>query len=1256
MGRLNQIKNKLLELEGGSFQRLCDDWLHRKGYENVNPIGMMAATDRVVKGTPDSLFMLSNGKYVFSEYTVKQDRLAQKIEDDIRKCFDKEKTGISIDQIEEIIVCYLGKLSSIEINHLKSICHNSSIMLTLNGLDTLALSIQNSFPILSETYLGLSLDTGQLLTVDDFVIKYGQSYLSTSIDNPILFQDEALQNAVSLLDLSNFLLVSGASGVGKTLFSVNVVKALKAKETDLHVVCLFDKGADLTRDLSAKFSEPGDYLIFIDDANRLDNRIDYILHYLIDRDEARRFRILATVRDYARNSLIEKVKQYAHVHEQVINPLSNDQIRKITETIFDIRNPDYQERIIDIACGNPRLAVMAARVAIQTNQIDSIQNVTSLYDDYFGSNDRVMAVVQDRNLMAAACAISFFRKVDRLNNFQMAHIQNSFGIQPEEFWELVYILHKNEMVDLYENEVVRMSDQVLSTYLFYISVFENKIIPFSVIVNEFYPDFTGTIVDSLNPVISSFDHKKIISEIRAEVKAIFSVLTESNDVEKAIEFLSTFWFSLPVESLVFAKKIIDGMPLANIDWINESFIESKSNAEKGSLINLLTRFRFYHEDEFKISFDLLLTYLEKNVDALGVVVRNLLGLYNFKPNDWKNGYFVQNYVVDSLIKRMNYGESYLFSRIFILVAGAFLKVEHREHQWASGETFNIITFRLNPSDYQLKLRKKIINGLSVLLGARELNSNLMDFFHEYVSRMKFEGKEMVEHDLAFIEVDFVVKLEKNDLSHCLAMQSYWQNLESMKIDFPLEWVATFSNEILMLCDLLFEDRFEAQILDMGSQEFCDYRNKRFVDYFFGFTIEKFSIFMKDCVRLFNATPGRDRKHSLKNGVEISLNALIQAEPDISSECINLYFSYDDIFEVNPHQILNSLINTLSDDDIWSLINAKEYRWKNYWISTYFALLPENMVSQEKVLLLIEHISRAPSDQLRNWLDYLDKYQFFDSEIYFKIVTILVNRAKNDKYFGRPLGYLFGHQSVFFGRWFDDLMLGEKLTFDAYLAAFRVERFWDYTGASLELLAERNLNVLFILVDEIYGTEIWPDIYTNFPKLDFLWKRESYLNDVESYAKYIFQKERESFSGNDNIFCKLFIRQDGEVEPDEVAHKKWMFFRFSIENHSKNIQYICFIFNAAQYLHKDLKLELLQLFVDRNNNFNDFKTLNYEFSASMWSGSRVPILEKEKNFLEELLPLVNTIDLLEHKAYVQEQIDERENLIEIEKKRDFLESR
>ncbi|TOG20152.1 hypothetical protein CGJ07_18670, partial [Vibrio parahaemolyticus] len=89
--------------------------------------------------------------------------------------------------------------------------------------------------------------------------------------------------------------------------------------------------------------------------------------------------------------------------------------------------------------------------------------------------------------------------------------------------------------------------------------------------------------------------------------------------------------------------------------------------------------------------------------------------YNFKPNDYRYGYYVQSFIVDKLIEQLDKGENYLFSRLFILTASYLLKVEHREHQWSRGDAISIITFRLSPDECLLALRDKIISNLSFLM-------------------------------------------------------------------------------------------------------------------------------------------------------------------------------------------------------------------------------------------------------------------------------------------------------------------------------------------------------------------------------------------------------------------------------------------------------------------------------------------------------------------------------------------------------------
>lgn len=1256
MGNLNQIKSKLLEMEGGMFQRLCDDWLHRRGYENINPIGMMAATNRVVKGTPDTLIIQSNGKYVFSEYTVQQNRLAQKLEDDICKCFDESKTGISNGDIGEIIICHLGGLSSSEVNQLRMLCHERGILLSLNGLDTIALSIQNSYPILSEQYLAIPLDTGQLLSVEDFIERYGKNNLTTSIENDILFQDDAIARSISLLRSNNFLLVSGSAGVGKTIFSINLAKELKRIHTNLNVICLFDKGADLIRDVTARFSEPGKYLIFIDDANRLDNRLDYLLHYLHEPDINREFRIIATVRDYARESVVEKAKSYTEVHEQVIKPLSDDQIKAMVETIFGIKNDEYKNRIQEIARGNARLAVMASKVVLKTNQISSIRNVTSLYDDYFGKNDSVKAVVDDGKLMAVACSISFFRKIDKLNETQMLHVQQSFGIQPEEFGEFVSILHKKELVDLYENEVVKISDQILSSYLFYVSVFEKKVIPFSVIVSDFYPNFTRAIIDSLNPVISCFDHKKIVDEIRGEVRAIFEEMSAHSETDELVEFLYTFWFALPTESLVFARNTISLAPTSDIDWSGEVFEESKTEAHKGSLIKLLGNFRHYGEAEFQISFDLLLCHLEKNVDSLGCVIQNLLNHYNFKPDDYQYGYFIQNYVVDKLIERMDEGKNYLFSRLFILVCKAFLKVEYREHRWSRDDTINIITFRLSPDSYILPIREKLIKNLGILVKNDEYKHLSLEQFKEYVTRLRYEGREMARADLQWVSKHFVINLNPSDISNCLIMQDYCENLDLLELEYPIEWKGYLSNDVIILSNLILEDRHERRYLEMGYEEYNLYRHQCLVDYFTGISHDEFSIFIQKLIRIKQAFIGKDKSYSINNGIEKSLRALADAAPSIFPDLVSMYQEFDDIFEVNPHFIIVNLFNLVPTENVWKIVNAKAYKWKQLWRSTYFANLPKEAISKEEVISLIDHFNSVPSNQLRSWLDFLDKFKTVDNEIYAKVVRILVDKSKVDQNYARPLTYLFNAHSELSDNLFDVFKTHEDLVFEAYLAAFNIDKHCDASGDVLSLLTERNFGLLFQVIDQVYEKERWPDVHSTIPEMNFLWTRDAFLEEIELYGKYIHYKEDNLYSSHDNLFSKLFVKVDGQIDSDSLLERKKQFLKYTVERNSNDIKYVCFIFQSANYMSEAFRRELLTVLLSGNSNFEDFKRLDYELVARSWSGSRVPILEREKNFLVSILPIFNSIEFLEHRYYVEKQIEEKVRYIEYEKKRDFLESR
>lgn len=242
---------------------------------------------------------------------------------------------------------------------------------------------------------------------------------------------------------------------------------------------------------------------------------------------------------------------------------------------------------------------------------------------------------------------------------------------------------------------------------------------------------------------------------------------------------------------------------------------------------------------------------------------------------------------------------------------------------------------------------------------------------------------MAEADLPFLEKNFIKTLNTKNISNCLIMQDYCNHLESLGLSFPKAWKEEFFNETLELSNLLLEDRHERRMLDMGYEEYNQYRHKSLVEHFSGVSMNDF---IEKCKMLHQVLSGRDRDYSLKTGLEMCLRALFEVAPEIYPELVSKYLEYDDHFEINPHFVVSNLFNILSSSEVLSLLSNRKFRYKKLWLSAYFAQFPEESITKNESVLLVEHISNTPSNELHGWLDYLDKYKHVDCEIYSKLLV------------------------------------------------------------------------------------------------------------------------------------------------------------------------------------------------------------------------------------------------------------------------------
>lgn len=239
MSKINEIQQRLSEIDGTRFHRLVDTYLNKKYQYNIHSTGTKMGEDKPRKGTPDTLIKLENGQYIFVEYTTRKTDIRKKLLDDIKKCLDPEKTNIQINKIDKIILASNSSFQSTDIEEFQKAC--GSIECEILSNSTLSYDLNNNYSILVKDFLGI--DVGIVLTPTILQKYYLNNFdtISLLITNTpksiedifinLLIQEEEKEKEKkystvrkipqtieieTLLKESNKSLIYGKAGIGKT--------------------------------------------------------------------------------------------------------------------------------------------------------------------------------------------------------------------------------------------------------------------------------------------------------------------------------------------------------------------------------------------------------------------------------------------------------------------------------------------------------------------------------------------------------------------------------------------------------------------------------------------------------------------------------------------------------------------------------------------------------------------------------------------------------------------------------------------------------------------------------------------------------------------------------------------------------------------------------------------------------------------------------------------------------------------------------
>lgn len=1223
--------------------------MQRKGYQNLNSIGSVFGKNKVRKGTPDSTFRNPNGKFIFAEYTTQKDKLFDKISSDIEKCLDETRTEIQNTEIEKIIVCHTGRLETKEIKKLEKKTKVLEIILEIYSIESISIDLYNHFPRIANEFLGISVDTGQILELDDFVNSYGKSQYATPIDTEFCFREKEIKQVLSHLSSSQLVLISGSAGVGKTRLALEIIRKFKTDNPDYVSYIIRDRGQDLFLDLKDYFSQPNKFLLLVDDANRI-GKFDYIIDLLRDCRVDQEFKVIATVRDYAIKKIKDIASSLADLEEISILSFKSTEIRELIKKIYNINNDLWLERICKISSGNPRIAVMASKIAVEEENLNSLQDVSFLYDKYFSSIRNDLQALEDTHVLKTAGIISLFRSLDRTNEQLMDMIQNIFNINATAFWKSAQLLHRHELVDIYENEVVKISDQVLATYLFYLCVFKNKEINLEIILEQLFPNLINRIQDAIYPCLYSFNFEDLAAQINPIVKNQWKAYINDNQTNKLHLLVKTFWFFLQTETLCYVSDQVHSMDAKDIKYDEICWEASDKFLYSDPLLSLLECFSQANDHEFKIALELICQYVEKNPEITPNVLYLLSKRFGFNRRSHGEDYRKQHILVDVFIECVK-GEDNLFAcKIFITLCNNLLNTQFDNFEFSDKKTLNHNTFLLLNTKALLVLREKIWDHLFVLFDNTEIRSDILNLLKNYTSSIyNPKSKEILEHDLQRLVPFLKSKLDPHDFRHCLIVNEYIKFVLQRKLGSSTEELSNqFNSDTYQVYKLLICQGDDNQEDNMNQNDFEQLKRKRIDKYTQQFDFQNYQSLLRVCKDIYEQLEYK-KKHQIFSGIDLVFTTLYDRNPDLFASVMDYYLTIGEPFKFkHPTPLVEKLIAAIGLNDAKDLIEKYDFLTKYKWAFAFYQALKIEQITLKHTEQLYVIYNKATLEQLPYSFNYLLKFMEKDNQIIANIIKILVAKASDNKNYGRIFNPLFNSCSDV-NRQLTSVFTGNEIVLkQAYLLLNCVNNNADYNGKSFEKIMNMDPNFLLECIDYAYSNDILLSLDHSF-----IWLRDD-TEDIMTAAieKIISYETAYNFRAESYMKCLFRIRNQ-HPNAQEIRERQDVFLKKAIKNNANNIAVLKLFFKIISCFNPDRRIPLVTHFLSINDDLETFKNICLEPDSYSWWGSAIPMYNKRIDYWKSLSLSCDSINLLYHRKYIEGHVQTLQECLEKEKKSEFI---
>ena len=1229
-GRIQIIEQKLDTIDSAAFQNLCDMYLNlREGaFTSFNRTGSQIGKQKTVKGTPDTFFRLANGNLQYVEFTTKAKKgIVKKIKEDIDKCINPKLTGIPVSSVNKILLCFNSKVDTKQETEIIAHAQINNIQIELIGIDILALDIYLKYPILQKDPLGLPIDTAQILPLDTFIGEYDNKggQLSTPLSNVFLHRKTELITIAENLAEKDLLIITGLAGVGKTRIALEAVKEFIISNPSYSGYVIAEKSKDIYADLRIYLLSDKDYILMVDDANRQLINLNQILGIFKEKRKGN-IKLVLTVRDYALKDIENECLTY-NFNKIILEKFTDAEITALISCdAFNIVNPQFQKKIIELADGNARLAIMSAKLALEQQgyflypQQDD-KHIFELYDAYFRTFIKDFDTLNTKDSLKVLGIISFFYTIDKNNKEFIKNLLETFEIDYYTFYEIIDRLEARELLEV-RNSYIKVSEQIMATYFFYKVFIKDKILSFRSLLFKFFPDYKKRFEDTLTPASNTFNYLNVQTAISSTLddylKSIYS------DEDKAFDFFSLFAPYKRSEMVNYVYQSITKYPESNNPIYNTHYETNASVFKKDNTLGLLARLLHCFSEDFNNIVELSFEYCRKIPKSLPEFINLIKERLLINEYDQTNNFTRQTEFFDIIFHEFREQQPHYIQAFFPL-AKLFLLHTYNSNESGRNGTIRIVYYTFPMSETPKRLRINIWKFLFEYF--EKYPTDIFEVIKDYRIKTDFVS-EILESDLSlllpFIENNF----SKDNFEHVYFVNEFVKRLDKQKLASKgyrnlKKKFESKDDKYFKLLDWTAHKNKQNYDFD-NIEDFYDIKRKEGKKNLIFHKKEDFAKLHK-AIKNVLLTTNNDAWD-----LGLALNCIVKENFLINNELgFSLLESILDDYKLNLYVFYETTDTISNYSEDWALkLWNKLSTWQNphslnAQILFFYSLAQVTEFYKMELLKTISSINSNCYLRLSNF----EKFIILDKNIISDILQIVVNKIEKESLHIKLDDYIFE-------KYTEVCPKNAKLVEKAYLQQEKNNNTFDNQQNGLKFLIQENKFFLMDFLREFYANEDNPyNLNTDkHKKLGFIWD----FGDAETVIEDSFQFiiDNSHYLGIGEPILVIFFNNLNEQQ----ALKAEKFILKYVEQNTKDKDKINLVINIVLHKMPMLFEDVLLSYITLNTDVEDFKKIHWKgngvksyvgevYFGEIWA-------KKWQNILEIVEKSKKQLDLIPIKTYIK----------------------